>query len=128
MHHGQVWILTATRQGLLRAFCVLKRTDLKLPTRRMRLVDFQTLDPLDNLLPGLLRFAQQRALAEGFDVIEHLGCGLPKMRDFEVFAPYRRTLPCKPYYYCTPTHSSPRSWHVPRPGIRRPTTATRALT
>ena len=99
MRHGQVWILTATRQGLLRAFCVLKRTDLKLPTRRMRLVDFQTLDPLDNLLPGLLRLAQQRAIAEGFDVIEHLGCGLPKMRDFEVFAPYRRTLPCKPYYY-----------------------------
>jgi len=99
MRHGHVWILTASRHGLLRAFCVLKRTDLKLPMRRMRLVDFQTLDPRENLLPGLLRFAQRRAIADGFDVIEHLGCGLPKMRDFEVFAPYRRSLPCKPYYY-----------------------------
>jgi hypothetical protein len=99
MRHGHVWILTASRQGLLRAFCVLKRTDLKLPMRRMRLVDFQTLDPHDNLLPGLLRFARRRAIAESIDVIEHLGCGLPKMRDFEVFSPYRRAFPCQPYYY-----------------------------
>jgi hypothetical protein len=89
LRQGHVWILTASRQGLLRAYCVLKRTDLKLPIRRMRMVDFQTLDPHDNLLRGLLQLAYKRAIAEGFDVIEHLGCGLPKMHDFEVFAPYR---------------------------------------
>lgn len=99
LRSGHVWILTASRQGRLRAFCVLKRTDLKEPLHRLRLVDFQTLDPDQNLLAGLLRLAERRAAAAGVDVIEQLGVGLPKMRDFEIFAPYRRELPCRPFFY-----------------------------
>ena len=61
----------------------------------------QTLDPQDDLLPGLLRWALRRCSDEGFHVLEHVGCGLPKMRSFERFAPYRRKLPCWPFYYRT---------------------------
>ena len=45
------------------------------------------------------RAALDRCATEGFYVFEHLGCGLPKMRSFEGFAPYRRKLPNWPFYY-----------------------------
>jgi hypothetical protein len=43
--------------------------------------------------------ALRKCIDTGIDVLEHVGCGLPKMRSFECFAPYRRTLPCWPFYY-----------------------------
>src|SRR5262249_41935326 len=83
-------------------YCILKRTDQPQGMQgltRMRLVDFQTLEPGANLLPGLLRAALRRCAAEGIHVLEHLGCDLPKMRSFDRFAPYRRKLPAWKYYY-----------------------------
>lgn len=96
---GYLWILTASRHGLLRAYMIVKRHELAQRMRRMRVIDFQTLDPQGDLLPGLLRAALARCAAEGHDVLEHVGCGLPRMRDFDRFAPYRRQLPCWPFYY-----------------------------
>jgi len=96
---GHLWIFTATRHGCLRAYLLVKRHEQAQPLRRMRVIDFQTLDPQDGLLPGLLRQALDRCAAEGCQVLEHLGCGLPHMRDFDRFAPYRRRLPCWPFYY-----------------------------
>jgi hypothetical protein len=100
MRRGRVWIFTAVRNGLLRAYCVLNRHDRgEDGVRRMRLIDYQTLEPDADLLPELLRAALRRCAAEGFYVLEHLGCGLPKMRTFDDFAPYRRKLPNWPFYY-----------------------------
>lgn len=102
MRAGQVWIMTASRNGVLRAYCILKRSDQPQGHQgliRMRLVDYQTLEPDEDLLPGLLKAALKRCAAEGIYVLEHLGCGLPKMHSFDRFAPYRRRLPCWKYYY-----------------------------
>jgi hypothetical protein len=98
MRRGRLWILTASRGGLLRAWCVLKRWDLREGVKRMRLIDYQTLEPDADLLPGLLGAALSRSRAEGLYVLEHLGCGLPKMRTFDAFAPYRRRLPNWPFF------------------------------
>lgn len=100
MRAGQAWIFTACRAGLLRAYCVLKRQDHP-PSGliRMRLVDYQSLEPSDDLLPPLLEAAMRRCIAERIFVFEHVGCALPKMRRFEQIAPYRRKLPAWPYYY-----------------------------
>ncbi len=65
----------------------------------MRLVDYQTLEPDVDLLPELLRPALARCAAEGFYVLEHLGCGLPGMRGFDRFAPHRHKRSSWPFYY-----------------------------
>jgi hypothetical protein len=97
---GDAWIFTARRAGLLRAYCVLKRQDHP-PSGlvRMRLVDYQSLEPDDDLLVPLLHAARQRCIAEHIHVFEHVGCALPKMRSFEQAAPYRRKLTAWPYFY-----------------------------
>jgi hypothetical protein len=98
MRSKQLWILTATRNGLLRAYAILKRQDHP-PSGliRMRLVDYQCLDSQDTL-PSLLTSALARCTAEKIHTLEHVGCALPKMRIFDELAPYRRALPAWPYY------------------------------
>jgi hypothetical protein len=99
MRQRRLWIFTAARGGLLRAYGVLNRQDWRQGVRRMRLVDYQTLEPDADLLPGLLGAALRRCAAEDFYVLEHLGGGLPKMRSLDRCAPYRRRLPNWPFYY-----------------------------
>jgi hypothetical protein len=96
---GQLWIATATRAGLLRAYAIFKRQDHP-PSGliRMRLVDYQCLDELD-ALPALIDVALNRCVAEKIHTLEHVACDLPKMRAFDADAPYRRQLPAWPYYW-----------------------------
>jgi hypothetical protein len=101
LRRGGLWIFTAVRNGLLRAYCVLKRQDWRQGVRRMRVIDYQTLEPEVDLLPELLQSALGRCAAEGVYVLEHLGCGLPRMRGFDQFAPHRRKRTSWPYYYQT---------------------------
>ena len=96
---GDLRIFTASRVGKLRAYCIVKRQDAGEGVSRMRVVDFQTVEPNIDLLAGLLKVALRRCAKDGIRVLEHLGVGLPKMRTFDRFAPYRRTLACWPFYY-----------------------------
>ena len=100
MRGNRVWIATATRDSLLRAYCVLKLHLRPSGVRSMKLVDFQTVEPDVDLLPGLLTVALRRSAAEGCFVLEHHGCGLAKMRSFDELAPYRATKPRWSFYYC----------------------------
>ena len=54
---GRLWIATVSRGGLLRAYGILKRQDGSDGIRRMQLVDYQTLDPDEDYLPGVLQLA-----------------------------------------------------------------------
>ncbi len=58
MRRGQLWIFTVLRNGLLRAYCILKQEQSHL-LRRMRLVDYQSLEPDVDLLPALLQAARK---------------------------------------------------------------------
>ena len=99
LRRGRLWIYTAERNGLLRAYCVLNRQDWGREGFRMRVVDYQTLEPDADLLPDLLRPALRRCAAEGLHVLEHLGYGLPRMRGFDHFAPHRHNRSNWPFYY-----------------------------
>jgi hypothetical protein len=99
LRRGRLWVYTASRGGQLRAYCVVKRQDFGQGLRRLRVTDYQTLEPGVDLLPGLLRPILRRASAEGYAVLEHFGCGLPKMAGFDRLAPYRRRTDCWEYYY-----------------------------
>jgi hypothetical protein len=99
LRRSRLWIFTASRNGLLRAYCILKRHDQTGGIRRMRMVDYQTLEPDEDLLPSLLKSAMRRCVAEEIDILDHLGVGLPKMRAFDRFAPYRHKVENWPFYY-----------------------------
>lgn len=98
MRLGRLWIYTATRGGVLRAYCILKRHELPGNLSRVRVIDYQSLDRDEDLLPGLLETARRRCVAEGIGMLEHLGCGLPKMQSLDQHAPYRRKLASWPYF------------------------------
>jgi hypothetical protein len=90
IRRGRLWILTARRNGQLRAYTVFERKDDGTEPRRMRLVDYQTIEPEAELLADLLALALRRCSREGVCVLDMSGLGLPKMRMFEELAPYRR--------------------------------------
>ena len=99
LQQGRLTILTAVRNGLLRAYCVLNREEWRDGLRHMSVLDYQTVEPDVDLLPALLRAAVKRCAAEGCVVLEHHGCGLPKMRSFDEFAPHRWKRVSWPFYY-----------------------------
>jgi hypothetical protein len=101
MRRTRLWIVTAVRNGLLRAYCILKKGDLggENGARHMRVIDYQTVETGTDLLPGILRVGLQHCAAEDLYFLEHLGRGLPKMQAIDKFAPYRRKLPYWPFYY-----------------------------
>jgi hypothetical protein len=99
LRQGRLWIFTASRNGLLRAWCVLKREDRGQGVRRMRLIDYQSVEPESDLLPSLLLATLQQCAAEDVWVLEHLGRGIPKMLALDRCAPHHRKLPSWPYYY-----------------------------
>jgi hypothetical protein len=90
MRRERLWILTASRNGQLRAYCIFIRQNQAGELRRMRLVDYQTIDRDVDLLPDLLRVALRHCVAENICVLDKPGVGLAKMRAFDDFAPYRR--------------------------------------
>jgi hypothetical protein len=95
---GRLWVLAAVRNRMLRAYCVLKyhrHPDVN----SMKIVDFQTVEPDVDLLPGLLELGLRRASAEKCAFLEQCGVGLPKMRWFEYIAPYRPAKGAWSFYY-----------------------------
>ena len=89
MRDRRLWILTASQNNKLRAYCIVKRQG-DTPEVRMRLVDYQSIDPDFNLLPNLLDAALRRCVAEHVYLLEKPGFGVAKMRAFDAFASYRR--------------------------------------
>lgn len=96
MKRRQITILTASRNGRLRAYCILNRRG---GGRRMHLVDYQSIEHDVDLLPGLIAAALRRCPPHDVCVLQNLGRGVPKMQAFDVYAPYHVKLPCWRYYY-----------------------------
>jgi hypothetical protein len=101
IRHGKLWTTTATdAHGSLRAYCIFKRQDHQ-PSglRRMRLIDYQTIETAADLLPALLKPALTRCAQEKIHVLENIGHGVPKMHSFDHYAPHHRPLLHWKFYY-----------------------------
>ncbi len=96
---NRVWIFTAIKNGSIRAYLVLKRQDGPHDMHRMWVADYQTIEPNDDLLMPLLRAALKRCSAEKIQLLENIGVGVPKMAEFDQFAPHRRKLLAWSFYY-----------------------------
>lgn len=90
MRKERLWVFTACRNRQLRAYGIFERKDDGKEPRRMRLIDYQTIEPEADLLADLLAAALRRCVAEGVCVLDMSGLGLQKMRSFEELTPYRR--------------------------------------
>lgn len=110
MRKRRLWILTASRNSQLRAYCTLTRQDhgFRLPAlthddtqgiRGMRLVDYQSLEPEVDFLSGLLEVALRRCAKENLYILEYLGRDVPKMRVVDEFSPHRKQLENWKFYY-----------------------------
>lgn len=98
MRKKRLWIFTASRNGQLRGYAIFERKDSGEEIRRMRLIDYQAIEPEADLLAGMLPAALRRCVTEGISVLSKSGLGLPAMRAFDETAPYRRKQPW-PFWY-----------------------------
>jgi hypothetical protein len=110
MRERRLWILTASRNGKLLAYCTFTRQDhgFRLPAlphndtqgiRGMRLVDYQSIDTEVDFLSAFLHAALERCTEEDLYVLEMLGSGVPKMRIVDDCAPRRKRLENWKFYY-----------------------------
>lgn len=97
----ELWILTASRNQQLRAYCILKKHDVTGDVGRLRLIDYQTIDRDVDYLPEILTATERLCSAKGISVLDRPGTGLAKWRAFDRWAPYRATQSWPFFYHAT---------------------------
>ncbi|HXB70784.1 MAG TPA: hypothetical protein VNY05_21300 [Candidatus Acidoferrales bacterium] len=101
-----VWIVTASSGERLTAYAIFARGDnQEIGLTRLRLVDFQALENVEEALEGILNWVFQRCRLEGIHMVEDVGCvleglGIPQSKALaRLRAPYHRDLASWAYYY-----------------------------
>jgi hypothetical protein len=97
---NEVWALTVANASGLLAYSIFCRQDNpRFGLRRMRLVDFQTLDKSPALLIAMLCWALKRCRREGIQMLEWVGLWPQRREIFEELKPHERELPSWSYFY-----------------------------
>jgi hypothetical protein len=98
---NQLWILTVNNSsGFLAAYSIFYRQDNpRFGLKRMRLIDFQSLDGNTSLLLPMILTALKRCRQENIHMLEFIGFSPQQADDIECLAPLWRKLPCWLYYY-----------------------------
>jgi hypothetical protein len=100
LRRNELWIVAVPGGGGLNAYAIFDRKDnLALGLRRVRLVDFVSLDGTTALLAPLLRWALDKCAEMGVHMLESVGCWLEDGEFMETFAPHRRKLATWTYFY-----------------------------
>lgn len=97
--NNRLWIVTVVDGSRIVAYAVFDRRDNEFGLKRVRVVDFQSLEGGTALLSPLLAWALRRCRAEGIHVLENVGRWLEQGELFDIIAPYRRKLPTWVYFY-----------------------------
>jgi hypothetical protein len=99
---GNLWVVTAARNGNIDAYAVFQRRDEpEYGLKRMRMVDFQACEWHDHYCAALVQRAYDECRTQGIHVLENVGCALERTRMFDEFALYRRKLPGWSFFYLT---------------------------
>jgi len=100
LSNNRAWIVTVVDSGRIIAYAVFDRRDrTDLGLRRVRLVDYQSLDGSTTFLLPLLSWAMKKCRAEGIHMLEHVGRWLEVGEVLDLIAPYRRKLSAWRYAY-----------------------------
>jgi hypothetical protein len=98
--NNKAWVVVASESCSITAYGVFLRYDNeKYGLRRMRLVDFQTLDGNTAVLAPMLDWALGRCHREGIEMLESIGFCSEKQKLIAKIAPYERRLPSWLYFY-----------------------------
>lgn len=98
--NNRLWIATVVDGPRIIAYAVFDRRDrADISLKRVRLVDFQSLDGGTALLSPLLSWAVRKCGHEGIHVLENIGGWLERGELLDLVAPHRRSLPTWRYYY-----------------------------
>jgi hypothetical protein len=102
LHNNRAWIVTIGQGSVILAYGIFFRHDNPaVGLKRMRLVDFQTLDGNTALLAPMLSWALEGCRNEGIDMLESIGFRTDKGRVIKDIVPYKRKLPSWLYFYKT---------------------------
>jgi ketosteroid isomerase-like protein len=117
LRNRNAWIVT-TGDDSITAYGIFRRFDNpKYGLRRVRLVDFQTLDPSQRILPSMLHWGVQKCRQEGVHMLEVIGLQMEDGTPIEAIAPHSRQLPSWLYFYATrersleATLADPTRWY-----------------
>jgi hypothetical protein len=95
-----LWIFINEIEGRLTSYAIFQRQDKSdVGLTRMRLVDFQSLDPDPSVLNAMIAAALSRAKETGVQMLEVVGFSGEVRARLENLAPFRRTLPSQLFYY-----------------------------
>ena len=96
----EVWILAITSPSGIAAYSVFCRQDnSRFGLKRLRLVDFQSLDRTTGRLQPMLRWALKQCQREGIHMLECIGFGPQEQKALGNLIPHRRRLPSWLYFY-----------------------------
>ncbi len=103
---GAAWIVAVSTGSRILAYAVFLRQDNpEVELKRVRLVDFQTLDGNFGHLPAILDLALRKCRSEKIHMLEAIGFSPEKRRVISRLAPHQRKLPCWLYFYKTKTNN-----------------------
>ena len=111
----RAWVLTVSKGKRLAAYAIFFRRDsAPFRLKRMRLVDFQTLDGNTELLLPLLCHALARCRREGIHMLEAIGFPPDKQRVIDSLSPNWRKLESWLYFYKPANHQVGESLKDPQ--------------
>lgn len=105
LRNNRLWIAAVVDGPRLAAFAIFDRKDNpRIGLKRVRLVDFQSLDGSTTLLSPLLSWAVRKCRDEGIHTLESTGRWLEEKELIARVSPYRRKLSTWTYFYraCNP--------------------------
>jgi hypothetical protein len=98
----RAWVLTASDGSAIIAYAIFQRDDkADIGLKRLRLVDFQTLNRDNELLAPLLSWALEQCTREKIHMLEAIGFRPEKQRIIDELTPRRRKLSSWLYFYKT---------------------------
>jgi hypothetical protein len=94
------WIVTAYSGERLTAYAIFARGDNpEIGLTRLRLIDFQALENMEEAIAEILAWVIQRCRVDGIHMLEDVGCVLEGLGIPQAKAPYHRDLASWAYYY-----------------------------
>ena len=100
LRNNRLWIAAVVDGPRLAAYAIFDRRDNpRIGLKRVRLVDYQSLDGSTTLLAPLLSWAVRKCQGEGIHTLENTGRWLEKEELIARVAPYRRKLSTWTYFY-----------------------------
>lgn len=97
---GRAWVGTVCAGSQILAYAIFHRQDN--PTyglKRMRLVDFQSLNGENESLAPLVRWGLEQCRMQGIHMLETIGLSPEKQQILDQLGPYKRELPSWLYFY-----------------------------